>query len=73
MTTDPSTSLGARVAELDKALAVHLAECTEQNKAVQAALEGLTKVVWWAATGVIAGQFAAIGFLIHTILKGGKL
>lgn len=67
------TDVGAKVAELDKTLAVHLAECTEQNKAMWSALRDLKKVIYWAAAGLIGGQFMVIAFLLAGIVKGWKL
>jgi len=53
---------------LDKALASHIAECTQQNKQMWHELRGLKRAVW-TAVGLVTGTLATVcGALLKTHL-----
>ncbi len=59
--------LEGTVHEVDKALSSHLATCSESTANMGREIKALKKVVWWAGTGLIGGQFVLILVLLKVL------
>ncbi len=73
MTADISTRALQLAQTTSDTLTRHLIECATENGKTREQLRMLTKVITLAGTGLIAGLFAVVGFLILNMLRHGGM